>query len=181
MVTDKSVALLGSGCFWCAEAVFQNLDGILNVEPGYAGGTVQNPSYEQVCTGNTGHAEVVRITFDPAIISYRDILTVFFSIHDPTTLNRQGNDIGNQYRSVIFYVNEEQHNIANEVIAELTKKKHYKNQIVTAVEPYRSFYNAEEYHKNYFKNHPDNPYCQFVIAPKLNKFEKQFFKILKSK
>ncbi|MGC8497125.1 MAG: peptide-methionine (S)-S-oxide reductase MsrA [Thermoplasmata archaeon] len=174
----ENVAVLGSGCFWCAEAVFQNLDGILKVEPGYAGGNVTDPSYEQVCTGKTGHAEVVRITFEPSKITYRDILTVFFYIHDPTTLNRQGNDIGTQYRSVIFYMTEEQHRIATEFIRELTDKKQYKNPIVTAVEPYSSFYSAEEYHKNYFKNNPDNPYCQFVIAPKLDKSLKQFFKLI---
>ncbi|MEM0161428.1 MAG: peptide-methionine (S)-S-oxide reductase MsrA [Thermoplasmata archaeon] len=180
MTNEENVAVLGSGCFWCAEAIFQDLDGILNVEPGYAGGTVADPSYEQVCTGKTGHAEVVRITFDPAKITYRDILAVFFSTHDPTTLNRQGNDIGTQYRSVIFYMTEEQHHIAEEFIKELTNKKYYKNPIVTSIEQYRSFYSAEEYHKNYFKNNPNNPYCQFVIAPKLDKFQKQFFKIIRS-
>ncbi len=181
MTNEENVAVLGSGCFWCAEAVFQNVDGILNVEPGYAGGTVTDPKYEQVCTGKTGHAEVVKITFDPAKITYRDILAVFFSIHDPTTLNRQGNDIGTQYRSVIFYVTEEQHRIAKEFIEELKNKKYYKNPIVTAVEPFTYFYRAEEYHKNYFKNNPNNPYCQFVIAPKVDKFQKQFLKIIRSR
>jgi peptide-methionine (S)-S-oxide reductase len=167
-------AVLGGGCFWCTEAVFQELNGVLEVESGYSGGTVPNPTYEEVCSNTTGHAEVVRIKFDPAVISYRDLLNIFFSIHDPTTLNKQGNDIGTQYRSVIFYTTEEQHKIAKEFIEELTLKKYFKKPIVTALEKFDSFYKSEDYHKNYFKNNPNKPYCQLVIAPKLEKFRKKF-------
>lgn len=171
--------MLGGGCFWCTEAVFKELNGVLEVESGYSGGNVPYPSYEEVCTGNTGHAEVVKIAFDSAIISYRDILNVFFSIHDPTTLNRQGNDVGTQYRSVIFYTTEEQYKIAKELIDELIQKKYFKRPIVTAIEKFDSFYKAEEYHRNYFKNNSDKPYCQLVIAPKLEKFRDKFVTVLK--
>ncbi len=186
MLTDKprtmksEVATLGGGCFWCTEAVFSELKGVEKAEPGYSGGSLPNPSYEQVCSGKTGHAEVVQVTFDPTAISYRDILDVFFATHDPTTLNRQGNDVGTQYRSVIFYHNEEQKATAEKTIEELTEAKTLNAPIVTQVEPFKAFYQAEEYHKNYFKRHPEQAYCQVVIAPKVAKFRKLFLPKLKA-
>ncbi len=174
------VATLGGGCFWCTEAVFSELQGVEKVEPGYSGGSVPNPTYEQVCTGTTGHAEVAQITFDPAMISYKEVLDVFFATHDPTTLNRQGNDVGMQYRSVIFYHSEEQKATAEKIIEELTKAKTWENPVVTQVEPFKAFYQAEEYHKNYFKRHPEQAYCQVVIAPKVAKFKKLFLPKLKT-
>ena len=176
----KEVATLGGGCFWCTEAVFNELKGVEQVEPGYSGGSLPNPTYEQVCSGTTGHAEVVQVTFDPKVISYKDILDVFFAIHDPTTLNRQGNDVGTQYRSVIFYHNEEQKVTAEKIIEELTEAKTWDAPIVTQVEPFKVFYQAEEYHKNYFKRHPEQAYCQVVIAPKVAKFRKLFLPKLKA-
>ena len=166
-MTQKAV--LGGGCFWCVEAAIGQLKGVERVVSGYMGGHVQNPSYEQVCTGKTGHVEVAEITFDPAVISYEDLLHVFFTLHDPTTLNRQGNDVGTQYRSVIFYNDEEQHKIAEKVIAELTAEGAFKDPIVTAVERAATFYPAESYHQDYFKNHPYQPYCMFAVSPKVKK------------
>ncbi len=164
------VATFGSGCFWCSEAVFSELNGVVKVEPGYAGGTVPNPTYEEVCTDTTGHAEVAHITFDPSAISYRELLEVLFSTHDPTTLNRQGADEGTQYRSVIFFGDEEQRSQAEGVIAELTAEKVFRNNIVTEVVPLKSFYPAEDYHRDYYRRNLSKPYCQAVIAPKLAKF-----------
>lgn len=173
-------ATLAGGCFWCLEAVFEELRGIEKVESGYSGGHVPNPTYEQVCTGTTGHAEVVQLTYDPGVISYREILEVFFTVHDPTTLNRQGPDVGTQYRSAIFYHDEEQRRTAEEVISELEEKGVWENPIVTEVVPFEAFYPAEEYHREYFRNHPDQPYCRVVIAPKVAKFRKQYLERLKA-
>jgi peptide-methionine (S)-S-oxide reductase len=160
-------ATLGGGCFWCVEAVYQRIDGVKSVESGYAGGSVKNPSYEAVCSGSTGHAEVAQIVFDPAVLSYEKLLEVFWKAHDPTTLNRQGNDVGTQYRSVIFT-----HSEAQRVVAEKSKtaaQPHFKSPIVTEIVPLKAFYKAEDYHQKYFTNHKDAPYCKFVIQPKLDK------------
>ena len=173
------VTTLGSGCFWCSEAVFQMIRGVEKVEPGYAGGEVPNPSYEQVSTGTTGHAEVVQLTFNPTVISFREVLEIFFGTHDPTQLNRQGADVGTQYRSVILYHNEAQKVTAEQLIAELTSEKIYDKPIVTKGEPFKSFYPAEAYHKDYFKTHPKQAYCQAVIAPKIDKLQKTFISKLK--
>ncbi|HHV93139.1 MAG TPA: peptide-methionine (S)-S-oxide reductase MsrA [Firmicutes bacterium] len=173
-------ATLAGGCFWCLEAVFESLRGVSSVIPGFAGGTTVNPTYEEVCTGTTGHAEVVQITFDPAVISYRDLLEVFFSIHDPTTLNRQGPDVGTQYRSAIFYHTEEQRQMAEAVIAELEASKVFDLPIVTEVVPLTAFYPAEDYHENYYNLNPNQPYCRTVIAPKIAKFRKKFQDRLKA-
>jgi len=167
-------ATLGGGCFWCTEAVYKELKGVVDVKPGYSGGDVKNPSYREVCNGNTGHAEVVQITFNPSVVSFSDILEVFFKTHDPTTLNRQGNDVGTQYRSVIFYHNEKQKETAEKVIQLFEKEKIYDNPIVTQVEPFKVFYEAEDYHHDYYERNKNQPYCQFVITPKLDKFEKIF-------
>src|SRR5256885_2979250 len=156
-------ATLGGGCFWCLEAVFEELEGVVDVESGYSGGTVGNPSYRQVCEGDTGHAEVVRLEFDPARIRYREILEVFFAVHDPTTLNRQGNDVGTQYRSVIFYHNEEQKRVAEEYKKKLNDSHAYDAPVVTEISPFTVFYKAEDYHQNYFNANGDAPYCSFVI------------------
>jgi len=166
------IATLGGGCFWCLEAVFQELKGVLHVESGYAGGRVANPTYEQVCDGNTGHAEVVRIEFDPGVVGYRDILEIFFTIHDPTTPNRQGNDVGTQYRSAIFYHSPEQQEIARQVIACMASV--WDAPIVTELSPAQNYYKAEDYHQNYFREHPLQGYCAFVVAPKVAKFRKVF-------
>lgn len=179
MTNNPEIATLAGGCFWCLEAVFSELNGVLHVQSGYSGGHVENPTYEQVCRGDTGHAESVQISFDPAVISYRDLLQVFFAIHDPTTLNRQGPDIGTQYRSAIFYHNEEQRRIAEDVIADLTRQQIWEQPIVTEVTPFKAFYPAEDYHREYFARHPDQPYCQAVVAPKVAKFRKQFQNRLK--
>ena len=165
---------LGSGCFWCTEAVFQQLRGVESVVSGYSGGNVDNPSYEQVTTGRTGHAEVCQIQFDPQQISYEDLLEVFFNTHDPTTLNRQGNDVGTQYRSVIFYHSEEQKEIAERVKNELDDSGTWKNSIVTEIVPFEKFFKAEDYHQNFYRNNPNQGYCRVVITPKLKKFEKAF-------
>ncbi len=170
---------LGAGCFWCTEAVFQLIRGVLKVEPGYAGGNLPNPSYEQVSTGTTGHVEVAQITFDPQAVSFREILEIFFGTHDPTQLNGQGADSGTQYRSVIFYHNQEQKDTAEKLIIELTNEKVYDEPIVTKVEPLKAFYPAEDYHKDYFKKHPRAPYCQVVIAPKIAKLQKTYISKLK--
>jgi peptide-methionine (S)-S-oxide reductase len=171
---NEQTAVFGGGCFWCIEAVFNRLTGVKSAVSGYMGGHVDNPSYRQVCNGDTGHVEVVQVTFDPTQISYRDLLEVFFSVHDPTTVNRQGNDVGEQYRSVIFYMNEEQEQQAEETIATLNAAKEFPEPIVTSVEPAAKFYPAEDYHQLYYDNNATQPYCQFVIAPKLRKFEKKF-------
>jgi peptide-methionine (S)-S-oxide reductase len=179
-MAKEQTAIFGGGCFWCIEAVFQRLTGVAHVESGYIGGHVENPTYKQVCGGDTGHVEVVRVTFDPDVISYRELLDVFFSVHDPTTLNRQGNDVGEQYRSVIFYTDEEQQRIAEDVIAEMTAAGVYPEGIVTAVEPAGKFYVAEGYHQNYYNENSRQPYCMFVISPKLAKLEKKFAEKLKA-
>ncbi|QNL21785.1 peptide-methionine (S)-S-oxide reductase MsrA [Hyphobacterium sp. CCMP332] len=167
-------ATLGAGCFWCIEAVFQNLKGVKNVIPGYSGGHIKNPAYREVCTGRTGHAEVARIEFDAESISFKEILEVFWQTHDPTTLNRQGADVGTQYRSAIFYHNDDQNKIANRLKAELDKSGAFNGPIVTEISPLDNFYEAEEYHKNYFNNNSEQPYCNLVIKPKLDKFKKVF-------
>lgn len=173
------VATLGGGCFWCTEAVFDELKGVLKVESGYSGGHVENPSYEQVCTGETGHAEVAQVTFDESQISLRDLLRVFFAVHDPTTLNRQGNDVGTQYRSVIFYRSEEQMKVAEEVIREVEAKKVWSGKIVTELVPYEAFYPAEDYHRDYYAMNPNQGYCRVIIAPKVAKFRKHYVDMLK--
>ncbi|HEY3823746.1 MAG TPA: peptide-methionine (S)-S-oxide reductase MsrA [Bryobacteraceae bacterium] len=166
--------VLGGGCFWCVEAVYLETIGVISVVSGYMGGRNPNPTYQEVCSGTSGHVEVVQVTFDPSQIAYRDILEIFFATHDPTTLNRQGNDSGTQYRSVIFYNSPEQREIAEDLIRELTAKKAFADPIVTAVEPAADFYPAEDYHQQYFENHPYQPYCAFVVAPKVQKFRKKF-------
>jgi len=176
--TGKEMATFGGGCFWCLEAVFEMIKGVCKVESGYAGGSTPNPSYEQVCRGNTGHAEVVQITFDPNVISYRDLLVVFFSSHDPTTLNRQGADHGTQYRSAIYYHSPAQKQAAEEAIRELNAQLSQGRTVVTEVAPLTSFYPAEEYHQGYFRNHPGQGYCQVVIAPKVAKLREHFAGIL---
>lgn len=178
---DRSlaVATLGGGCFWCLEVVYEELQGVVDVVSGYAGGDVANPTYRQVCTGNTGHAEVVQLTFDQDVISYREILEVFFAIHDPTTLNRQGADVGTQYRSVIFYHNESQRETAKALIESLEDQGEWRNPIVTEVEPLDTFYPAEDYHQEYYQSHKSQPYCRAVINPKLKKFRKTFKPSLK--
>ncbi|MDV3277411.1 MAG: peptide-methionine (S)-S-oxide reductase MsrA [Nitrososphaerales archaeon] len=168
------VATFGSGCFWCSEAVFKELVGVVKVEPGYSGGSVVNPIYEDVCTDKTGHAEVAQVTFDPEVVSYRELLEVFFSTHDPTTLNRQGHDVGTQYRSVIFFHSEEQKAVAEATIEELRKEGAFKKPIVTEVAPLKAFYPAEDYHHDYYKRNNFRPYCQVVISPKLAKFREHF-------
>jgi peptide-methionine (S)-S-oxide reductase len=176
----NEVATLAGGCFWCLEAVFDDLKGVEDVVSGYSGGKTPNPTYKQVCTGATGHAEVVQVTFAPTQISYRDLLEVFFTIHDPTTLNRQGADVGTQYRSAIFYHSPEQKAIAEQVIGELNAEKIWNRPIVTELTPFTSFYPAEDYHQEYFTNNPFQPYCQIVIAPKIAKFRKQYLERLKA-
>ncbi len=168
------VATLGGGCFWCTEAVFDDLKGVISVESGYSGGTVANPSYEQVCTGKTGHAEVVQVSFDPGIISYEDLLRIFFTVHDPTTLNRQGNDNGTEYRSVIFYHDENQKKSAEKIVKEISDEKIWDDPIVTELSPFRAFYIAEDYHQEYFANNPNQGYCRIVIAPKVAKFRSHY-------
>ncbi|OWY25123.1 peptide-methionine (S)-S-oxide reductase [Sphingobacteriales bacterium UPWRP_1] len=168
------VATLGGGCFWCLEAVYQSLEGVVKVESGYSGGNVKNPSYKEVCTGRTGHAEVVQVTFNPAVITYQDIIDIFWHIHDPTTLNRQGNDVGTQYRSAVFY-----HNAAQQAIAQQSKDEAqisgtWLSPIVTEIVPFTVFYKAEDYHQNYFNDNPNQPYCVYVVNPKVQKFRKQY-------
>jgi len=173
----NEVITLGGGCFWCLEAVYEQVDGVVAVESGYSNGQAPNPTYEQVCSGRTGHAEVVRVTFDPARLPLREVLEIFFSIHDPTTLNRQGNDVGTQYRSGIYYHTPEQERIAREVLAEADAA--HKGRVVTELEPERSYTRAEAYHQHYFANHPEQGYCAFVVAPKVEKFRKTFAKRLR--
>ena len=176
----REVATLAGGCFWCLEAVYDELRGVEKVESGYSGGLVSNPTYRQVCTGTTGHAEVVQVTFDPEVVSFREILEVFFTIHDPTTLNRQGADVGPQYRSAVFYHDEEQRRIAEEVISKLEAEGVWDDPIVTEVTLFEAFYVAEDYHQEYFQNNEYQPYCQVVIAPKVAKFRKQYLARLKA-
>ncbi len=175
----SETATLGGGCFWCLEAVYDEMEGVTSVESGYMGGHKPNPSYQDVCGGRTGHAEVVQVVFDADAISYRDILDVFFAIHDPTTRDRQGNDVGSQYRSVIFYHSEEQHKTAEETIREMVAQKTWPAPIVTDVQPATEFYRAEDYHQEYFRNNPNQPYCTFVVNPKVQKFRKKFTDRLK--
>jgi len=174
MSSNKETATFGSGCFWCTEAVFQRLKGVEDVKSGYSGGDVENPTYQQVCNGNTGHAEVIQITYDPSVISFEELLEVFWKTHDPTTLNRQGNDVGTQYRSVIFYHTSQQKELAELYKKKLDAAKVYNNPIVTEIYPFRKFYPAENYHQDYYDNNSNQPYCSFVITPKLEKFEKVF-------
>jgi peptide-methionine (S)-S-oxide reductase len=178
---NSAVATLAGGCFWCLEAVYDDMQGIRSVVSGYTGGRVDNPTYEQICTGTTGHAEVVQVTYDPAQLSFRDLLEVFFTIHDPTTLNRQGGDVGTQYRSAIFYHNEAQKETAESLIAELEAAKVWDNPIVTEVTALETFYPAEDYHQDYYENNAYQPYCQFVVRPKLEKFRQKFSQRRKSR
>jgi peptide-methionine (S)-S-oxide reductase len=177
---STETATLAGGCFWCTEAVFSDLKGVRRVVPGYTGGTVPHPTYEQVCTGRTGHAEAVEITFDPTVVSYRDLLRIFFTTHDPTTLNRQGNDVGTQYRSAVFFHDEAQRATAESVMQELSEAGVWRKKIVTELVPYSVFYEGEEYHHNYFRRNPEKGYCQVVIAPKVAKFRKQYADRLRS-
>jgi peptide-methionine (S)-S-oxide reductase len=174
VAAQTEVATLAGGCFWCLEAVYQEMEGVRAVESGYMGGHLANPTYEAVCGGGTGHAEAVQVTFDPEATTYRDILKVFFAIHDPTTLNRQGNDVGTQYRSVIFYHDDRQRATAEEVIRELNAEQIWPSPIVTEVQPASTFYKAEDYHQEYFRNNPRQPYCSYVVAPKVQKFRQKF-------
>lgn len=174
----KETATFGAGCFWCTEAIFKELKGVEKVIPGYAGGTMPNPTYAEVCSDTTHHAESVQVTFDPKVISYKDLLNVFWSVHDPTTLNRQGNDVGTQYRSVIFYHNENQKQEAEQ--SKLEAQKFWKDPIVTPIVPFTNFYPAEDYHKDYYQKNPDAPYCQVVINPKLTHFREKFKDKLKA-
>jgi peptide-methionine (S)-S-oxide reductase len=173
MATEQ-IATLGGGCFWCLEAVYQEMEGVLKVVSGYMGGHVVNPTYEQVCSGDSGHVEVTQVTFDPNTVSYEDILQVFFAIHDPTSWDRQGNDAGPQYRSVVFYRDDAQKAAAEAMISRLTAERAYSLPIVTEVRPATTFYPAEDYHQQYFTNHPNQTYCAFVVAPKVRKFRKEF-------
>ncbi|MGA9270994.1 MAG: peptide-methionine (S)-S-oxide reductase MsrA [Lutimonas sp.] len=174
MSNELAIATFGNGCFWCTEAIFQQLKGVESVYPGYTGGSVKNPSYREVCNGTTGHAEAIQIKYDPQVISYRELLDIFFYTHDPTTLNRQGYDVGTQYRSAIFYHNEDQKVAAEEIIAQLTAEKVYDDPIVTEVTEMDVFYKAEDYHKNYYQNNKNQGYCRAVINPKLDKFMKKY-------
>lgn len=180
MSVNQSTAVFGGGCFWCVEAIFQEMNGVTKVVSGYSGGTVSNPTYRQVCDGNTGHAEVTKIIFDSTVVSFTELLEVFFSSHDPTQMNRQGADVGTQYRSVVFYTDDQQKEITLSIIKELNEQKVYSKPIVTEVSPLKEFYPAEDYHQNYFANNPNQGYCQFVIVPKLEKFKKIFKDKLKS-
>lgn len=179
MNTNHETITLAGGCFWCLEAVFDEMKGALSVDSGYSNGHVANPSYRDVCNGNTGHAEVVQIKFDPAVISFRDVLNVFFAIHDPTTLNRQGADAGTQYRSGIYYHTPEQKEIAEQLISELNSQHIWNSPIVTEVEAIKDFYIAEDYHQEYFARNQNQPYCQAVVAPKVAKFRKHYLELLK--
>jgi len=179
MNTNLQTATLAGGCFWCLEAVFDEIKGIHGVESGYAGGFVDNPSYREVCNGDTGHAEVIQVHFDPNIVSYRDLLNVFFAIHDPTSLNRQGADVGTQYRSAILYYDDEQKKIAEELVKDLNSQQIWDKPIVTEVAKLDKFYMAEDYHQEYFASNPYQPYCMAVVAPKVSKFRKHFLEMLK--
>ena len=179
MNTNVETVTLAGGCFWCLEAVYDEVKGVISVESGYANGNVKNPTYRQVCNGDTGHAEVVQIKFDPSIITFRDLLNIFFVIHDTTTLNRQGADVGTQYRSGIYYHTPEQKEVAEQTIRELEAQKIWGSSIVTEVEPIKDFYIAEDYHQEYFVNNPNQPYCMAVVAPKVSKFRKHFLELWK--
>lgn len=183
MQTDSNMetAVFGNGCFWCSEAIFSRLKGVFSVTPGYSGGIIANPTYDEVCTGETHHAEVVKIVYDPKVISYEELLEVFWKTHDPTTLNRQGADVGTQYRSVIFYLNDRQKQLAEHYKQKLQEAHIWEKPIVTEISPFTTFYPAEDYHKNYYENHPAQAYCNFVITPKVEKFEKIFKNKLKNK
>jgi peptide-methionine (S)-S-oxide reductase len=174
IMATTETAILGGGCFWCLEAVYQQMEGVVSVESGYMGGQTADPTYHDVCTGESGHAEVVRVSFDPEVASYREILEVFFSIHDPTTRDRQGNDVGTQYRSAIFYNSEQQRLTAEQVIRELEAEGTWKDQIVTELTAASTFYRAEDYHQDYFQNNPRQPYCSYIVAPKVKKFREKF-------
>lgn len=176
--TENEIAVFGGGCFWCTEAIFKELRGVISVEPGYTGGTKERPTYEEVCSGTTGHAEAIRITYDPKLIAFRDLLTVFFATHDPTTPNRQGNDVGTQYRSAIFYTTPQQKEEAEHFIAELEKQSTLGGHVVTEITPLSTFFEAEGYHRDYFARNPEKAYCQIVINPKLEKVQKQFAELL---
>lgn len=173
----NQIIVFGGGCFWCTEAVFKQLRGVVSVTPGYAGGLVENPTYKQVCGGKTGHAEVIRVEYDPKTISFKDLLMIFFATHDPTTLNRQGNDVGAQYRSVILYATPEQEKESREFISELSEEG---AKVVTEVKPLEKFYEAENYHKNFYAKNPSQPYCQLIISPKLEKLKEKFYQLLKN-
>ena len=177
---NLELATFGAGCFWCVEAIFQRVEGVVKVVSGYSGGKVKNPSYKEVCTGTTGHAEVCQLSYDPDVVSYDELLEIFWQTHDPTTLNRQGNDVGTQYRSVVFYHNEEQKKLAEHYKKELDKEGIYKDPIVTEISPYETMYIAENYHQNYFNENGSQPYCSFVIQPKVEKFKKVFKDKLKN-
>ncbi len=179
-MSQNKTAYFAGGCFWCTEAIFSRLKGILSVKPGYAGGQMVNPNYEDVSTSQTGHVETIKVEYDPAIISYNDLLSVFFSTHDPTALNRQGNDVGEQYRSMILYVNEEQKKQVEDYIAKLTEEKVFKNPIVTEIKPLDKFYEAEAYHEDYYEKHNHQPYCLLVINPKLKKLKEHYQHLLKN-
>lgn len=178
-MSQPEVAVLGGGCFWCLEAVYQQMEGVLSVVSGYMGGRRPDPTYQQVCSGATGHIEVVQVTFDPGITPYREILDVFFAIHDPNTRDRQGNDAGSQYRSVIFYTSNEQRSTAEQLIRELDAERIWTDPVVTEVRPAETFYRAEDYHQDYFRSNPNQPYCAFVVAPKARKFREKFAHKLK--
>lgn len=177
----KEVVTFGGGCFWCIEAIFEELEGVEQVESGYSGGWVDDPTYKEVCTGKTGHAEVIQVTFDPKTISLKEILGVFFTVHDPTTLNRQGPDVGTQYRSVIFYHSQEQKAVAEQVIQEIQTAKLWNAPVVTEIVPFKAFYKAEDYHQEYYKLNPGQAYCRFIIAPKIQKFREHYRNKLKRK
>jgi peptide-methionine (S)-S-oxide reductase len=181
MGRSTDIATLGGGCFWCLEAIFKDLRGVDSVISGYAGGQVKNPTYQEVCTGTTGHAEVVQITFDPAEVGFRDLLRIFFVFHDPTTLDRQGEDVGSQYRSVIFTRNDEETKLAHDIKGEVGEQALWPRPVVTEVTPFESFYPAEAYHKDYFLNNPGQGYCRVVIAPKVSKFRKEYVEYLKDR
>ena len=178
-MVNYELATLGGGCFWCTEAVFLEIEGVEKVVPGYSGGNVKNPTYRQVTTGTTGHAEVIQVTFDPDVLTYREVLEIFFTMHDPTQLNRQGADVGTQYRSVIFYHSEEQKKTAETFISEMNETNIFNLPIVTKLEPFKKFYEAEDYHKNYYQRNKNQGYSRFLIAPKLDKVEKKFKEMLK--
>jgi len=177
---NKEVITLGGGCFWCLDAVFADIRGVEQVLSGYSGGKVANPTYDDVCTGTTGHAEVTEITFDPAVVSLRELLKIFFTLHDPTTKDRQGNDVGTQYRSVIFYRDATQKAVAEEVIAEISASNVWDGKVVTELQPFKAFYRAEDYHQDYYKKNPLQPYCLFVIRPKVAKLRKTYLQMLKA-
>ncbi len=172
--SNIEIITLGNGCFWCTEAVFQRVKGVISVESGYSGGDTENPTYKEICTGTTNHAECLRVTFDNSVLSFEELLKIFFETHDPTTLNRQGNDVGTQYRSVIFYQNENQKLVAENYIAQLNDSANFKNPIVTIIQPATDFYIAEDYHQNYYNQNSSASYCQFVVRPKVEKFNKLF-------